>query len=389
MTKKLYDDNSYLSSFDASVISCDKTNDGLFELILNQTAFFPTSGGQYGDKGYIDDAYVSDTVYKDKSEEYIVHIVDKYIEPGKTVHGEIDFKKRYTKMQNHTGEHIISGLIHKKYGYENVGFHLSDSSYFTCDYSGYIDHNELLEFERQVNEIIYKEKVVKTYYPDNIDDLNYRSKKELNGKIRIVEIEDTDMCACCAPHVHNTGEVGIFKILDDMKYKGGVRITCVCGTDAYNDYKARVEIEKEMAVMLNSPVSDIKEALIEEQNTIGKYKAEISNLKDQISNIILQNISTNDSSYIRFFDNYTMDDLRLFSNKVVEKTNGTCMAISSSEKGKLFVLISKNRNLMEIRKEICEKINAKCGGSPNMLTGTIINTDESIINWYNSEFKND
>ena len=384
MTQKLYDDNSYLKEFKATVLSCEKVDDK-FHIILDKTAFFPTSGGQYGDSGYIGNAEILIAEYKDKTESEIIHISNTPITVGEIVDCKINFDKRYTKMQNHTGEHIISGLIHKKYGYDNVGFHLSNDSYFTCDYNGYIDPTELALIEKEVNKIIYEQKIVKTYYPDNIDELEYRSKKELSSKVRIVEIEDVDMCACCAPHVKNTGEVGIFKIIENIKYKGGIRITCVCGFDAYNDYKKRVDLNKELSIMLNSPVFELKDALVDEQNNIIKLKTEISQLKSQIIDLTLNTIDLSSEFVLHFFNNYNMDDIRAFANKVVNVTNKTCIALSENDKGFIFVIISKNINLIALKNKMIESLNCKCGGNNTMITGNISSNKDDIITFFNKE----
>lgn len=384
MTQKLYDENSYIKEFEAVVVSCTK-HDDYFEIILDKTAFFPTSGGQMGDSGYIEDAIVSETYYLDKSETEIIHKTNKAFDVGTNVFCKLDFDKRYTKMQNHTGEHIISGIIHNMFGYENVGFHLSNDSYFTCDYNGYIDPSTLSQIEKEVNLVIYQEKKVKAYYPDDISNLNYRSKKPIDGKIRIVSIEDTDMCACCAPHVSNTGEVGILKIIDAIKYKGGIRITCVCGLDAYLDYKRRVDTEKELSILLNSNEKELVSAVKDQFENINKLKSEVSKLKNQLFDSIVLSIPNNEKRHIQFFENYSMDDLRQFSNKVVDKTNGTCLALSETEKGFLFILISKDLNVLDIKQNMQANLNRKCGGNSSMISGNILSSKDDITLWFSKE----
>lgn len=387
MTSKLYDIDSYISEFEATVLSCTKRDDGKFEIELDKTAFFPTSGGQGGDDGYIGECKIEETIYKDKEETTIIHISDSCIEPGKTVKCKINFDVRYRKMQNHTGEHIISGLVHRKFGFENVGFHLSHGC-FTCDYNGYISDEDLELLEKETNRIIYAQKNIYCYYPskEELDALEYRSKKELNGDVRIVEIQDTDKCACCAPHVKNTGEVGIFKITEHMKYKGGVRLTCKCGYDALEDYSWRIKTEKEISIMLSSPVNEILNALNDTREQINQLKKRISDLKHQTSDIYVSALSEDEKNVCIFIPDYDMNDLRNLCNDVCEKTKGTCTCFSNGANDTyIFVIVSKDKQASIYREKICSDLNGKCGGRDNMLTGTLGASIDEIKSYFEKE----
>ena len=250
MTQKLYDIDSYIKEFDATVQSCE-TADGKYIITLDKTAFFPEEGGQTCDAGTIDGIEVLSVSIKDG---VIYHTLPSPLEVGATVHGKIDFSHRYYNMQHHTGEHIISGIAHKLYGYENVGFHLSRED-MTVDFSGELTRAQLDEIEILANKAIYECHNIYAYYPkkDELSALSYRAKLDLSENVRIVNIADVDSCACCAPHVAYTGELGIVKIVDAVKHKGGLRIRMLAGVRAY-DYMAKVSKEASaVSVMLSAP----------------------------------------------------------------------------------------------------------------------------------------
>lgn len=248
MTEKLYDKDAYLNIFAAKVEECLKVGDK-YEVILDKTAFFPESGGQSADVGKIGQAVVSDVQIL--SDGTIKHITNTVLEEGTQYECCIDFEKRFRKMQNHTGEHIVSGLVHSLYGYDNVGFHLGSHD-VTMDYNGVLNREDILKIEYLSNKACAENIKVVAKYPNEAElkNITYRSKLELKENVRIVEIPGYDVCACCAPHVERTGAVGMVKLLDFIKYKGGVRVHMKCGFDALDDYNDKY-----------SNIADISESL--------------------------------------------------------------------------------------------------------------------------------
>ena len=231
----------YKKEFEAEVLSCNTVKKG-FEVILSDTCFYPEGGGQPSDRGFLEyngsKQKVID-VQRDK-EERVVHLVEEEIPAGTLVHGVIDWDFRFSLMQNHTGEHIVSGLINRIYGYENVGFHMGDV--LTIDLSGELSWEQAMEIERKANRVIWQNLPVEVFFPaeGSLDTLYYRSKKELTGQVRLINVEDTDSCACCGLHVLRTGEIGVIKLLSMIRYKGGVRIEMVCGDKALYDYEEKL-----------------------------------------------------------------------------------------------------------------------------------------------------
>ena len=217
MTRKLYEEDAYCKSFVAVVEACEAA-DGLYKVQLDQTAFFPEGGGQAADKGTINGIPVADV--KQQGDK-IWHLLESELAVGDNVSCEIDWGLRYERMQGHTGEHILSGVVHSLYGYDNVGFHMSDAT-MLVDFNGSLSAEDIREIELRANEAVYQNADIKAYYPtkEELESLKFRSKKEFDTDVRIVSIgDDIDCCACCAPHVKKTGEVGIIKILDFYSYK--------------------------------------------------------------------------------------------------------------------------------------------------------------------------
>ena len=237
MTEAIFDRNPRELIFKARVLSCEERRDDSgeirFAIVLDRTAFFPEQGGQKADRGTLGGARLLDA---EIHEGVIVHILDAPLEAGSEVSGEVDWERRFDFMQQHTGEHILSGLANRLYGAENVGFHLSERE-VQLDFSVQLSEEELSALERAANEAIFRDIPVQAYYPnaEELAALSYRQKKELKGAIRIVELEGVDRCACCAPHVARSSEVGILKILSAMNYKGGTRLYIACGMRAVLD----------------------------------------------------------------------------------------------------------------------------------------------------------
>ena len=215
-TKRLYFENAYIKELDARVLSCEEGKNG-YEIVLDETAFFPEGGGQPADQGYLEDGEVTDV--RDKKD-YVLHICTKYLEPGTMVHGKLDWNRRFLHMQQHSGEHILSGIIHRTHGYDNIGFYMG-KDFVTVDFSGLLTEDEIAEAEKMANTVVFADERILAEYPGKkeLEKLEYRSKKELDGDIRIVTVPGADVCACCGTHVKRTGEIGPIKVTSSEHYK--------------------------------------------------------------------------------------------------------------------------------------------------------------------------
>ena len=232
-TLKLYENDAYITTFTATVLECAEFENG-YSVVLNQTAFFAEGGGQKADEGTINGINVLDVI---ENNGVIFHKVQSPLKTGDTVSGEIDWSLRYRRMQSHTGEHILSGVTHRLFGLNNVGFHMSEKI-MSVDFDGKLNEEDIRKIELLSNEAVYKNAEIIAYYPaeEELKNLDYRSKLDLKSGVRIVNIKGVDLCACCAPHLKRTGEVGLIKIVDFYPNKQGTRIEMLAGISALEDY---------------------------------------------------------------------------------------------------------------------------------------------------------
>ena len=256
-TKRLYYENAYCREFDARVTDCREGKQG-WEVILDQTAFYPEGGGQPADQGTLGEAKVLDV--KEDGEE-VIHLCDRPFEPGSTVHGTLDWDRRFRFMQQHSGEHIFSGIVHRTFGYDNIGFHMGKDC-VTVDFSGMLSEDDIALVERASNEAVLADLEILEDYPsrEELDRLDYRSKKELEGQVRIITIPGADVCACCGTHVKRTGEIGPIKAVSSEHYKSGIRISLQIGWKALEDYEEKHRITKEISALLAVPPQETAEA---------------------------------------------------------------------------------------------------------------------------------
>ena len=380
MTERLYDFDSYLKEFNANVISCTKRQDGRFDTVLNKTAFFPEEGGQCCDTGFLNDTAV--TYVSIAEDGTITHVTDK--ELSGSVIGKIDFNKRFRNMQNHTGEHILSGLFYRNFCLNNVGFHLGETD-ITMDIDGIVSPEQLKEIEFLANGIVASNLEVTACYPDaeTLKNLDYRSKKEINGDIRIVTIKGVDDCACCAPHVKSTGEIGLIKILDAVKMRGGLRLNIKCGFDALYDYNEKYQNVKEISRLLKAPQADTAKAtqLLFEENKELKFK--IGELKRELILLRAESVELTDGNLCVFEDGMSGDELRLLANAIKQKCGGVCAVMSpNSQNGYGYCLASEKVDLKENATLINKALGGVGGGQKTMIFGNFSAEKQTIIKFF-------
>ena len=367
-TIKLYDADSHLYDFDASVISCEKTDKG-FAIVLDKTAFFPEGGGQPADEGTLNGIAVTDVQIKDG---IITHTTAEEIPAGSAVKGAVDSEIRFRRMQNHSGEHIVSGLIHKLFGYNNVGFHMGSED-VTLDLDGVLTREDLDRIEMLANRAVYENVNVRAEYPspEILKDLDYRSKLDLTENVRIVTIEGYDVCACCAPHVNKTGEIGIIKLLDFLKYKGGVRIHMLCGFDALEDYNRRYKNVAAISAKLSAKQAEVYEAVERLSAELSAEKQAAGELKRQLVAMKIAALEPTDGNMVLVEKDMDMLNLRNLVNEAVQLCGGICAAFSGSdENGYNYIIASKNVPLRAEAKAINAALNGRGGGKDEMIQGS-------------------
>lgn len=378
MTEKLYDTDSYLKEFQATVLSCEQKNENTWRVVLDKTAFFPEGGGQTGDTGWLNDVEVTDT--REKAG-VIYHETKASLEGGTQVAGKIDFAARFDKMQQHTGEHILSGIVCSTYNYNNVGFHLS-SEITTLDFDGELSTEQVRELEIRVNQAIHANIPVQVKFPakDELADMEYRSKIEIEGQVRIVEIPEIDRCACCAPHVKTTAEVGLLKIQSCDRHRGGCRLTIVCGMRALKDYQQKQESVGKVSAALSAKPEKIAEAVEHLQEQQAKLREQLNHIQAMYLQEKLDKIHTEDQCVCIFEEALDSIAMRNFVNGAMDRCDGVCGAFIGSDKsGYHYILGSKELDVREISKQLNVKFSGKGGGKPQMVQGSLNGTKKEIL----------
>jgi len=365
MTEKLYNNDSYSTEFDAVVLNCIDSGEG-FWIELDKTLFFPEEGGQTPDKGVINGEEVFDVQLK---EGIITHKINRAISVGEKVQGSIDWNHRFSNMQMHSGEHIFSGLVHSLYGFNNVGFHLSNNS-ATMDYDGKLCSEDIEKLESLANKAIWENHPIRVILPseDVAESMEYRSKAGIQGGLRIVEIEGVDVCACCAPHVRSTAEVGIFKIVSYENYKGGTRLNYLCGQRAFEDYRRLSKVENELSVLLNSKKEDVLFCVNKLKNKLSETEFSlVAFRRDRISSLV----GENNNKFI-FLDSDNVDLLRFAMSEMEKKCSDAGVVFAGDdENGYRFICEGNPGKTTEFLKKLKHNFEVKGGGKPGSVQGTV------------------
>ena len=371
MTEKLYGKDQYIRKFRANVLSCVKNGDKYY-VILDKTAFFPEGGGQPGDRGIIGGVKVIDT---QEQGEDILHICDGGVSGEADC--EIDWDFRFLNMQQHTGEHIFSGIMHSETGFDNVGFHMGENE-VTVDFNGSVSPETLELVEKKANEAIWKNTAVEEILPpdDELENYDYRSKKELSGQVRLIRIEGADLCACCGTHTARTGEVGMIKAVNMMKYKQGVRIRLKIGARALEDYTEKNGSVYDISALLCAKTEEVAEAVAALKERMAREHFRFNELKKKYYELKIEGISAENP--VIFDDSGSADDARMIADMLAEKL-GTGIAFSGDdENGYKYAVVSRNADARETGKKINAALNGRGGGKPEMVTGTVSATREQI-----------
>ena len=380
ITERLYYIDSYIKSFEATVVSCQSV-DGKFAVVLDKTAFFPEGGGQKADKGYIGDFAVLDV--QEVSGE-ILHFVKASLEEGQAYNCKIDWDTRFLRMQEHTGEHIVSGIVHSMFGYNNVGFHMEDN-YVTVDFSGELTREQLDEVEDKANLAVYANYPVKCYFPDEatLAELDYRSKLDLTEGVRLVDIENTDLCACCAPHVNRTGEVGVIKILDFMRHRGGVRIFMKSGLDALRDYREKYKSVYDVSGLLSAKQGEIASAVERVLGDNDSIRRDFNSFKQTVAENTKDSMIFTENCGYCIVDGFDAEMMRSLANYGAEKSQLALVFSGDDASGYSYIACSMSLDMKTVAQNINNALSGRGGGRDTMIQGKVATTKEEIERFIN------
>lgn len=415
MTEKLFYEDSHMRTFTAVVLECGPVGDGApeasaktadarqgernpeasgrtgeipegkrYQIVLDRTAFFPEGGGQYADTGQLQaDSEVVRVLDVQEHDGKIFHITDRPVPAGSTVSGQIDWAERFMKMQQHTGEHIVSGLVHARFGYDNVGFHLGSTD-CTMDFNGEITREELHEIELRANEAAAANLEIQVSYPsgEELAGLEYRSKIEIEGQVRIVTIPGFDVCACCAPHVKKTGEIGVIKLTHVQRYKGGVRVTMLCGSRALVDYDRKSASVSQISASLCAKEDEVAEAVEHLKEECARLKARLAEQQKEMLRLKARESDGEEGAVCLFESGLEGEGPRLLMNLVMERGHELCAVFCGNDvEGYRYVIGSVSLDLRKLVKELNAAFSGRGGGKPEMVQGSLKGTESELRAW--------
>ncbi len=357
-TKKLYYEDVFCTQFCARVLECVPQGAN-FAVTLDATAFYPEGGGQPADRGALGGARVLDVHEQDGK---IIHTVTAPLRRGELVQGDVDKMRRLDHMQQHTGEHIVSGIVHDQYGYENVGFHIGEED-VTVDFSGPLTWAELGEVENAANWVVWNNAPVTISWPtpEELAQMTYRSKKELSGAVRIVQVGDTDICACCGTHVNRCGQVGSIKITGAQSYKGGVRVTMLCGMRAARDYQTKFENALAISGALSAKINEIPAAVNRLREENAALRAQKAALENEYFSVLAQ-ARQGETNAVCFVADIAPDGLRRLCEALTRVCPGVCAAFSGKDGEGYRYAVGGAGDIRALVKEMNSALNGRGGG---------------------------
>lgn len=377
-TLRLYETDASLMSFDAAVLSCEKDGEG-YVIVLDRTAFFPTGGGQGCDLGRLGDAEVWDVVIRDGQ---VIHRVRSPLAVGSMVEGVLDTARRRRHMAAHTAEHILSSVLFRRYGLQNVGFHLGHED-TTCDFDGYLDRNALADVEAEVNDILRENHPVYAIFPDRekLASLDYRSKLDLQDNVRLVVIGregEIDRCACCAPHVTATGEVGLMLVTDAYRYKGGMRIHLLAGEEAVLRVRQSENGITALSVLLSAKpnaasVTEAVERLWEENKAL---KTALAVADDALNAAICRSLPHGEAVCL-WDDRNDAATLRRLATMATEVT-GEAVLVLGKHEGDACRFVLAGQSVKERYALLSERLICRGGGNDRMICGSITSDPATV-----------
>lgn len=375
-TEKLFYQDAYLKETTAKVLECRKGKHG-YEIVLNRTCFYPEGGGQPGDRGTLNGIPVTDTHEKDGM---VLHYTDSPLEPGTEVTAVIDWARRFDLTQQHSGEHMVSGVVHRIYGYDNVGFHMG-ADMVTIDFSGELTEQQLREVETEVNQRIWLDDTVKCWYPspEELKEIPYRSKKELTGKVRIAEFPGADICACCGTHVAHTGEIGLVKIVSVEKFHSGVRVEMLSGGRALRYLTAVQDQNRQVSQLLSAKVMETAKAVKNLTDEAERLRQQVYAMENAQFAAKAEQLRGQGNVLVKM-DGLSADGVRRAAIAIQETCGGRAAVFSGDEEnGYKYAVGEPDGNLRDWVKELNGALHGRGGGKPGFVQGSVAAKWDEIV----------
>ena len=376
-TVKLFYEDQYIKSFEASIVDI-KEKEGKYYITLDKTAFFPGGGGQSSDLGTIDGLNVIDII-EEKNE--IIHILNEKPKTIENVHCEIDWNRRFDGMQQHLGQHVLSGCFFNLFNANTVGIHLG-KDISTVDIVGTISEEQIIEVERKANEIILENHKVEFVMTTRKEAKSLGLRRELATKdqgIRVVKIQDLDINACCGVHPNSTLELQLIRIKGIENHKGNTRIEFLAGNRAVLNYLDSDRILGKVCNTLSAGYEEVEKSISNLLHNYREVREENSKIRIKLAefevNELVQSGEVVDEVSIikKIYSEENMKFLTKLANTIVEEDNRVILfAIKDKDKANLLFSCSKNLkslNMGTLLKDAISLIDGNGGGSNILAQG--------------------
>ena len=381
MTEKLYYQDSFLQTFTAAVTSCTQEKNA-WAVTLDRTAFYPEGGGQPADHGTLGGASVTDTREREGE---IIHVCDKPLPVGETVEGTIDFARRFDFMQQHSGEHIVSGILCGLYHCDNVGFHIGHDL-VTIDFSAELSTTDVENVENLANRYIWEDHPIQIAFPTSteLENLAYRSKKALTGQVRIVTWPGADCCACCGTHMRTSGQVGIVKLISCQKFRDGVRIEMAAGNRALRWINTVASQNTKISQLLSAKPDATAPAVERLQKDLYALRGRVMELEERdFARLAAEHAGKGDVLLTQ--GPMSSESLRKLCGMVQEQCGGRCAVFAGSETAYQYAISHPGGDLRPLAKKLNAALQGRGGGKPEFVQGSVQSDEESIRNFFNQE----
>ena len=377
--EKLYYNDSHITRFTAKVTACEPAKGG-YAITLDATAFYPEGGGQACDLGLLNGVRVLDVKEKDDT---VVHLCEAALAVGEQVTGEIDWQRRFDLMQQHTGEHIVSGIINKRYGWHNVGFHVGAQT-VTIDFDGPIPEEDLEQIQWHANQAVWENRPVHCWYPspEELPSVGYRTKRELPWPVRVVEVPEYDKCACCGVHVKATGEIGLIKLLSCVKFHQGVRIEMVCGGRALNYVNQVYEQNRRVSQLFSAKILETATAAQRINDQLAAEKFRAAGLEKRIFAAIATGYAGKEN-VLHLEPELAPGAVRELADAIAQRCDGIAVVASSADGENWSIcLVSREKDVRELGKAAFQVLNGRGGGKPGSVQGSVRTTEKALRQFF-------
>ena len=380
-TRRLYYEDPYLREFTARVTACAREEGG-FAVVLERTAFYPEGGGQDADKGTLAGLPVLDV--QERGGE-VIHLLPAPLEPGTEAAGVLDWPHRFDLMQQHSGEHIVSGLIHQRFGCDNVGFHIGAET-VTIDFNYPLTDEDMAEIQSAANRYIWENHPVEILWPTpaELETLEYRSKKALTGPVRITRFPGADCCACCGTHVLRSGEVGLVKLLSRHKFREGVRMEMVAGGRALARFDAVAAQNDAISALLSAKPLETAAAVRRLSDEAAALRYRLGGLEIQAFARAAETLR-GAGDVLLLPEGLSAESVRRLAAAVLETCGGLCAVFSPGEAGCKYALGARDGDIRELVQSVNRQLRGRGGGKGAFAQGSVQAGREEIAAFFTAK----